>query len=194
MNETLAREPDASPELVEQILIDAAARGDVEAFAELYDAHVQRVYRYFCYWIGDTEEREDLTQQVFLQAWRAIGRYKRTRAPFRAWLVTIAHNLVVDYYRSKKPTATLDRDPPAQDRWSNPEAHLLAASDQESVRRAILRLKPEHQRVLTLRFVEQCEYAEIAQTMGKTEGNIRVIQHRALAELRRLVHHQVHPR
>ncbi|MCL5962594.1 MAG: sigma-70 family RNA polymerase sigma factor [Chloroflexi bacterium] len=175
----------------EQILVDAAIGGDTQAFAALYDQHLERVYRYVHYWVSNRADAEDLTQQVFLNAWRAIGRYRRTGASFVAWLLTIAHNVVMSFYRRAKEMRYLDLEPVSSQRWADPEAEALARYDRVAVRRAILRLKPEQQQVITMRFIERFDYADIGAILGKTEGNVRVIQHRAIAELRRLLAHEV---
>lgn len=179
---------DSEPELV-----DAAVAGDVHAFARLYDRYVDRVYRHVYYRVGNASDAEDLTQQVFLQAWQAIRRYRRTEAPFGAWLVAIAHNLVVSAYRQAKETGSLDGDVRLEAHWGNPEEETLAAQDRLAVARAIQRLKPEQQLVVLLRFVEHADYDVIAAVLGKSSGNVRVILHRALADLRRLLTHEVKP-
>lgn len=171
----------------EASLVDRAVGGDVSAFAALYDAHLTRVYRYVYYHVGNKADAEDLTQQVFLQAWRAIRSFRRGSSPFIAWLLTVAHNIVVSFRRQYKEQTYIELEPQAVARWGNPELETLTGYDRASVRRAILQLKPDQQQVIVLRFVEQFEYAEVAAALGKSEGNIRVIQHRALAELRRLL-------
>jgi RNA polymerase sigma-70 factor (ECF subfamily) len=175
----------------EGTLVEAAIGGDAEAFARLYDLHADRVYRHIYYRIGNRDDSEDLTQQVFLQAWRAIGRYERTKTPFIAWLLTIAYHSVVSHARRAKDVAPIDLEPVARERWSDPEAEALARFDRLEVRRAILRLKPDYQHVIVMRFVEHFDYPAIAAALGKSEGNVRVIQHRALLELRRLLSHEV---
>lgn len=172
-------------------LIDRAVAGDEAAFAQLYDLHLTRVYRHVYYRVGARADAEDLTQQVFLQAWRAVGRYRRAGAPFIAWLLTIAHNLVVSFYRQVKAEPALASEPVAHERWANPEREVLAAYDRLAVRNAILRLKAEQQQIVTMRFLEGFDYGTIAAAVGKTEGNVRVILHRALSELRRLLEREV---
>ncbi len=169
----------------ERVEIERAIAGDEHAFGALYDRHLDRVYRHIYYRVGNRADAEDLSQQVFLKAWQAIGRYRRTGAPFVAWLLTIAHNLVVSFYRRKKEIPLLDLDPASRERWADPEAQLLDEYDRMAVRQAILRLRPEQQHVVTMRFMEQFDYATIAAALGKSEGNVRVIQHRALTDLRR---------
>lgn len=175
----------------EVALIEASVKGDAQAFACLYDRHVERVYNYVYYRVGNRPDAEDLTQQVFLNTWQAIGRYKRTGASFVAWLLTVAHNQVVSFYRQRKEVVYLEVEPAARTNWADPEAAAMIRHDHTTVRRAILSLKPDQQQVITMRFLENLDYADIAAALGKKEGNIRVIQHRALAELQRLLAHEV---
>ena len=177
------REPDDS-------LIVQAIGGDKIAFTQLYDFYYDRVYRHVLYRVPSAEDAEDLTQLVFLQAWRAIGRYRITGSPFIAWLVTIAHNLVMSFYRRNRPTSSLDQDPMEERGDSDPELRTETTFDQERIRAAITQLRPEHQQVVTMRFLENLAHRDIAIALGKSEGSIRVIQHRALGELRRILEHE----
>ncbi len=171
--------------------VEAAIGGDARAFAALYDRHLDRVYSYVYYWVRNKADTEDLTQQVFLNAWRAIGSYRRTKASFISWLLRIAHNLVMSFYRKTKEAPCLDVEPVSIERWADPEAEVFAKLDGQAVRIAILRLKREQQEVVVMRFLQGLDYSEIAAALGKSEGNIRVIQYRALTELRRLLAHEV---
>lgn len=191
MDEVLRVELEAKAGAAERSVIEAAIGGDAEAFAALYDQYLERVYRHVYYWVGNRTDAEDLTQQVFLLAWQAIGRYKQTGASFISWLLTIAHNLAVSFWRRAKETLYLELEPVSDERWADPEAETLAKYDRLAMRRALLRLKPEQQQVITMRFMEHLAYADIAAALRKSEGNVRVIQHRALTEFRRLLAHEV---
>ncbi|MDA8219001.1 MAG: sigma-70 family RNA polymerase sigma factor [Dehalococcoidales bacterium] len=171
-----------------------AVAGEAEAFACLYDLHLTRVYRYVYYQVGNRADAEDLAQQVFLQAWRAIRSYKPGKSPFIAWLFTVAHNAVVSFRRKAKEVTPLQVEPRADRGGVDPEEAALAGHSRETVRRAVLSLRPDWQQVILLRFVGQFDHGEIAAALGKSEGNIRVIQHRALAELRRVLEREVHDR
>jgi RNA polymerase sigma-70 factor, ECF subfamily len=172
---------------VEESLVTQAIEGDKSAFTRLYDLHYDRVYRHVLYRVPSSEDAEDLTQLVFLQAWRAIGRYQLTGTPFIAWLFTIAHNLVMSFYRRTKPTTPLEDDRREERSDNDPEHSAEAKFDQERIRAAITHLRPEHQQVITLRFLENLPHRDIAESLGKSEGAVRVIQHRALGELRRIL-------
>jgi RNA polymerase sigma-70 factor (ECF subfamily) len=171
----------------EAILVQKAIGHDAEAFGKLYDMHVDRVYRNIYYRVGNEADAEDLTQQVFLKAWQAIGKYKKMASPFVAWLMTISHNLVIDFYRTRKDRAYLEAEVLADDSAPSPEREAEASIEQQRLRRAILQLGGDEQQVVMLRFIEGFEFAEIASLLKKREGNIRVILHRALAKLRNIL-------
>jgi len=173
--------------LGEDTLVQRAIGHDADAFGKLYDMHVDRVYRHIYYRVANKTDAEDLTQQVFVKAWEAIGRYKKTASPFVAWLMTISHNLVVDFYRTKKDRAYLEVEVLADGSASNPEQAAEAGFEQQRLRRAILQLGGDEQKVVMLRFIEGFEFAEIASLLSKKEGNVRVILHRALVKLRTIV-------
>jgi RNA polymerase sigma-70 factor (ECF subfamily) len=168
-------------------LVDAAVAGDPHAFAALYDHHLDRVYRHCYYRTGNRADAEDLTQQTFLQAWQAIRRYRRGSSPFVAWLLTISQNLAMSHHRKAREISSPDLTLPSAPAEADPSTALSATIMRDTVRAAILRLRPDRQQVILLRFIEDFSVAEIAATLGKTENNIRVIQHRALADLRTLL-------
>ena len=169
----------------ERTLVQRAIARDKEAFGALYDRHVVRVYRHIYYMVGNTAEAEDLAAQAFLQAWEAIERYQMRGAPFVSWLLRIAHNLGVSYLRSRKESAQLPETLEDHGRERNPEEATQQRLDGERVRQAILELRDEQRRVIMLRFVEDLDYQEVAEIVGKSVAAVRVIQHRALNALRK---------
>lgn len=172
-------------EVDERTLVLRAIARDQAAFGALYDRHVVRVYRHIYYMVGNPAEAEDLTAQAFLQAWQAIPRYQPRAAPFVSWLLRIAHNLGVSYLRSRKQNAELPETLIDHSRLQNPEAALDQRLNSERVHDAILKLREEHRKVIILRFVEDLEYREVAEILGKSVAAVRVIQHRALNALRK---------
>ena len=175
-------------------LVARAIQRDSEAFGQLYEACLDRIYRYVYYRVNSTTEAEDLTEQVFLKAWEAIDRYEQRGVPFLAWLYRLAHNLVVDHYRSQRQTVPLDDLRETEEASEDIEASVHAQLDAEEVREAIQRLSPEHQQLITLRFVEGLSHAEVAQIVGKSEGATRVVQYRALQALARALECRERPR
>ena len=122
----------------ERALVDRAIQRDQEAFGDLYDMHVSRVYRHVYYMVGNAAEAEDLTAQAFLQAWAAIERYQFRGAPFVSWVMRIAHNLGVSHLRSRKPGTELPEILVDQSREGNPEEVLQRQAEGDRVREAIL--------------------------------------------------------
>ncbi len=171
----------------ERKLVEEAIRRDANAFAALYDMHVVRVYRHIYYLVNDSREAEDLTAQTYLKAWEAIDRYKERGAPFVAWLLRIAHNLTISYLRGRRDHRTLEETFIDQKLHRNPEEALEQSSDEDSVRAAILHLREEQRQVIILRFVEEMDYREVAAVIGKSVPAVRVIQHRALTNLRKII-------
>jgi len=167
-----------------ELLIDEAVNGNADDFGRIYDLCVERIYRHVYYRVGNTRDAEDLTQQVFINAWKAIGRYKKTTSPFIAWLIRISHNLVIDHYRKKKDTTYFEYEWEIKDSYSSPEKSAEKYFEQQQLRKVIMQLPSEQQQVILMSFIEGFTYAEIASALNKTEGNIRVILHRALKKMR----------
>jgi len=165
-------------------LVQQAIAGDREAFGDLYELHLDSIYRYIFYRLNDEREAEDLTETVFLKAWEALNRYRPSEIPFAAWLYRIAHNLLVDRHRTHKRLDSLDEH--YSDPQTDPETRALHNVDAAVIVQALTQLDPSHQQVLTLRFINGHSHAETAQIMERSETNVRVLQHRALAALRRL--------
>jgi RNA polymerase sigma-70 factor (ECF subfamily) len=166
-------------------LVLRAIQKDQDAFGELYDRHVVRVYRHIYYMVGSPAEAEDLTAQTFLRAWEAIERYQVRGAPFVSWLLRIAHNLGVSHLRSKRESSQL-HDGIVDDKLRrDPEWVYQQTAEEELVHAAILKLREEQRQVIILRFIEDLDYREVAEIIGKSVAAIRVIQHRALNSLRK---------
>lgn len=164
-------------------LVDRAKGGDSQAFGLLYDRFQPEILRYLTYRTRDAETAEDLTQQVFLKAWQAIPRFEQRGVPFKAWLYRMAHNQMVDHFRTHKPTSELgDFDMPD---GADQESALLAVEMNEALQRALDRLSEDHRQVLVLRFLMEKSAREIGEVMGRKEVTVRGLQMRALQALRR---------
>jgi RNA polymerase sigma-70 factor (ECF subfamily) len=172
--------------LVNRVVVER----DANAFGELYDQFVERVYRYLYFRTGSHPEAEDLTEQVFLKAWEAIGRYRWQGRPFLAWLYRLAHNTHIDHVRTQKPTTSLNRDDRPIEMASPAAAvELGRALDADLLARALGELTPDQRQVIVLKFLEGMDNAQIARSMDKREGAIRALQMRALMSLRRVLEH-----
>ena len=169
----------------EEGLVRQAKQHDQEAFAQLYEEYFDKIYRYVALRIGDRMEAEDITQQVFLNAIKAISSFKWKGVPFSAWLFRIAHNQVVDYLRkkAKRVTAALGESPVIED--SDPQLMFEHKSDIEQLMSAMKKLTPAQQEVISLRFAGEMSIAQVAKAMGRSEGAIKALQHSAIVALRK---------
>jgi RNA polymerase sigma-70 factor (ECF subfamily) len=172
----------------EEGLVAAAVRGDQQAFAGLYEAHFERIYRYIYLKMGDREEAEDMTQQVFLSALRSVGSFKYQGTPFTAWLFRIAHNQIVDHFRRKtRRPVTFEIDDAVPSAAAGPEAMAELSLNMAQVARATQRLTSAQQEVISLRFAGGLSIEETARAMGKNPGAIKALQHAAVLALRKLL-------
>jgi RNA polymerase sigma-70 factor (ECF subfamily) len=165
-------------------LVEKAIRGDAEAFGSIYDVFIDRIYQYVYYRVRNKDDAEDITQQVFVKAWKAIKRYKITSKPFIAWLLRISQNLIKDFYRTRKITSYIDPEFEMPGNEISPEKQAELQYDQKELRRIISGLPEEQQQVIMMKFIEGFSYPEIAASLQKSEGAVRVIQHRALKKMR----------
>ena len=170
-------------------LVRKAAQGDARAFGELYDEYVDRVYSFVRARVSSSHDAEDLTETVFLKAYEAIGRYDDRGLPFSAWLFRIARNVTIDWHRRSGRAPTFVGEDaaerlPARDR---PEEIVLGNLDAERVRAGIRRLTEEQADVIVLRFFWGMSQREIGETIGKTEGSVKALQHRAVRSLERIL-------
>lgn len=166
----------------EKQLVERAAKRDRRAFAKLYSLYVNKIYNYIYYKSSSKAEAEDLTAHVFLKAWEAIDSYRWQGYPFSTWLYRIAHNQIVDHYRTRHEMMPLDLFEAAEsslDPLELAERALLIAQ----VRSAMVHLTSNQQRVVMLRYFEGYSISEIATLMGKAPDAIRALQHRALQVL-----------
>lgn len=169
-------------------MLQRAVKRDRAAFAELYDRCIDQVYRHVYYRVASRDEAEDITQETFLRAWKAIDKYKRTGAPFVAWLLVIASNLIIDHHRASKTLVPLEEvEISSNTAETDPAAVVEQRFDRSYVRSTILKLKGEKQKVIMMRFIDGFSYEDIARVLNKSEGAVRVIQCRALEDLRHLL-------
>ncbi|MBN1250443.1 MAG: sigma-70 family RNA polymerase sigma factor [Anaerolineae bacterium] len=175
------------PHRADQRLLQLAIEGDREAFGELYERYLGEIYRYVYFRVSDEREAEDITAEAFLKTWEHLPRLARKNASirsFRNWLYRVARNRVIDHYRKKKPVPLPD--------GLQTEGDLVreAVEANSQVRRltgAIRQLSSDYQHVIILRFINQFSHAECAEVMGRTEGQTRILQYRALKKLREIM-------
>jgi RNA polymerase sigma-70 factor (ECF subfamily) len=175
------------PQLSDKDVLRFAADGDSEAFGELYDRYVNRIYTYIYYRTGNQHDAEDLTARVFYRAMRHITNYQDRGLPLSAWLYRIAHNLVANWHRDNSRRKEIPLDDGynlTQQSGVHPESALEKTEEREELLRVIRGLPEERQQLIVLKFVEHLSNAEIGHIMGRTEGAIKSLYHRTLIALR----------
>lgn len=164
----------------------AQATRDSAAFDGLYHLYADRVYRYLMARVRDQSLAQELTAQCFLCLLERIGQYRlaeqNNAALFSSWLYRIAHNLMLDYWRRHARIESL----PVEQVAALPAApiNLLERIDMQQIIHCLSYLKESQRQVLVLRFLEEFSIAETAMIMGRSEGAVKALQHRALANLR----------
>jgi RNA polymerase sigma-70 factor (ECF subfamily) len=167
-------------------LVERAQKGDREALEELYLMHFDRIYSYLQMSVGNRHDAEDLTNQTFVKMLESIERFEWRKVPISAWLFRIAHNLAMDHFRANRrwqPEEEPPEPPGSEERSAEEEA--LHSIGRQSMLEMIEGLSIDQQQVLTLKFVFNFPNADVATILGKTEGAIKSLQHRALASLQR---------
>lgn len=174
----------------EDHLIQLAQRGDAAACAALYAQHYDAVYRYCFYRVGDAGLAQDLTSEVFVRLVEKLDAFESRGRPLLAWLYTVARNLVADGHRRAAQSTHVPLDEAAEMQCGGRE-ELQQTVDRKLEARclaaAMRHLTEEQRQVLLLKFVEDRGNAQIARFLGKSEGAIKSLQHRALNALRRAV-------
>jgi RNA polymerase sigma-70 factor (ECF subfamily) len=169
-----------------QDIAERAARRDDRAFARLYDEHLDTVYRYVFYKVGEPNLAEELTAVVFAKAWEGIERFQWRNLPFQHWLLRIASNVVVDHWRSRRrATTSIDGLADAASDEPLPEDRVAYDVEMQTLQAALLRLPDDQRDVLILRFIEGYSHAETASVLHKSEVAVRQIQVRALRAVRK---------
>lgn len=163
-----------------------ACRGNPEAFSHLYEKNVTRIYNYIYYRIGSASDAEDITSRVFYRAFGHINSYVEKGVPFSAWLYRIAHNLIANWHRDnlRRKEVPLEDHLELPHRADQPEKMLEKNQETELLLRGIRKISPDRQQLILLKYLENLSNAEIAQIMGRSEGAIKSLYHRALLSLR----------
>ena len=150
--------------------------------------HFDRIYSYLHLSVGNRYDAEDLTNQTFMKMLESIDRFQWRKAPISAWLFRIAHNLAMDHFRAGRrwqPEEEVPEAPGAAERSA--EEAAFHSIGRRSMLEMIEELSDDQRQVLTLKFVFDFSNAEVATILGKTEGAVKSLQHRALASLQRQI-------
>lgn len=172
----------------EEYIVQQAVDGNQSAFTQLYDVYFDRIYRYIYVRVRRQDVAEDLSQEVFIKALKAMGSYKIGKTPFASWLFRIAHNQVIDHVRKYKKglEISLDEAPPSVGA-EDPVAIIEQKFEVAELNAAIMELSPAQQEVISLRFIADLPIAEVARVLGKSEGTVKALQFNATISLRKLM-------
>jgi RNA polymerase sigma-70 factor (ECF subfamily) len=170
-------------------IIEKSRSGDVEAFGKLYEIHAPTIFRYIYSRVGNRLDAEDLTEEVFIRVWENMPKFKQRGAPFISYLIRVAHNIVIDHYRCARregvELTTTEED--IADHRSDAAEVVMENVELNEIRTMLSRLNENYRTVLGLRFFSNLTLEETAYAMRKSPEAVRVLQHRALAALRKLV-------
>jgi RNA polymerase sigma-70 factor (ECF subfamily) len=177
------------PQLNVSKLLSRITGSERYSFGEFYESHLNEIYRYILFRVHDHDEAEDLTAKVFLEAWESLVDVHRGQKiqNIRAWVYRVAHNKVIDYYRTRKVHESIDdiADTKLPGGWLESKTDDLFAS--RKLADGVRRLPPNYQEVIILRFINEMSHAEVAEIMNLTESHVRVLQYRALKRMRELM-------
>ena len=161
----------------ERPLVEAARR-DPSRFAELYELHFERVYAYVARRVGNRQEAEDITSEVFHQALANIGKFEWRGAPFAGWLLRIAANATADKWRKQA------REHGNPGKETGKEFDFEASDERARLYRMVKELPAEQRLVIEMRFAQEKSIREIGEAIGKTEGAVKQLQFRGIQNLR----------
>jgi RNA polymerase sigma-70 factor, ECF subfamily len=168
-------------------LVERARQYDTRALAEIYDRYAEPIYRYLYRFVGDAAQAEDLTSEVFLKLLQALGTPQAPRERLSGWLYGVAHNLATDWFRSNSRNTAVSLAEDLVADGDLPSTTLEKRQTQKQLRAALRRLTAGQQRVILLRFGEGFKLGEVARLLGKSEGVVKILQHRAVQRLRTLL-------
>jgi RNA polymerase sigma-70 factor (ECF subfamily) len=160
------------------------AKTDADAFGELYDHYFAQIYRFAFSRLRDQDAAEEVTQEVFMKALRAMPRYRPTGHPFSAWLYQIAANAIADHYRQHRPASSLDAAIEVADAQLPVAERVVQSAEAARVWAAIDNLPEQQRTAMTLKLGEDLKLAQIAVVMGKSEGAVKLLIHRGMLGVR----------
>lgn len=148
-------------------------------FASLYEAYVGRIYRFVFSHVGNREDAEDVTSQVFIKAYKSLEQFEG-KGLLENWLLQIAHVAVADFWRERYKLPSVPLLDGAEVASPDGARDFDDETREERIRILLDQLPGSYRQVLQLRFLQRCSITEVARNMGVSEGHARVLQFRAL--------------
>lgn len=181
----------ANAQLLEEWeLVRRAQQYDDAALESLYQIYYPKIYNYAFLQMGDVQAAEDLTSDVMLKMIESLKRYRFKGLPFGAWVFRIARNRLIDLHRRRRRRGEVDLSETLSSALANPQALTERALERGQLQVALKHLTDEQRQVIVLKFIEGFDNRSAGRIMGRSEGAIKSLQHRALASLRRILYQE----
>jgi RNA polymerase sigma-70 factor, ECF subfamily len=171
---------------VDDVALASMIEQDFDAFTELYRRHSADVFRFVRMQVRDDAAAEDVTAQTFFRAWSSATSF-RGEGSYKGWLIQIAHNTLADWYSKEAHALPTEEPPETVDPDPTPPAQVIRLEERNEVHQVVAKLPVEQRRAVVLRYLLEVPIIEIAKLMGRTEGAVRILLHRARLRMRRLV-------
>ena len=169
-------------------MLNRARSLDPDALTEIHDTYYVPIFRYISLRVGDHHTAEDLRSEVFMRLLHALRDKTAPQKTLRGWLYSVASRVVKDHYRKKYRVQHTELDDSFPSDLAEPDQEVERQMTQENLQNAMRDLTEDQQNVLALRFGYDMSIREVAETMGKSEGSIKMLQARAVATLSRILH------
>ena len=173
--------------LEEWQLVRNAQKYDEDALQKLYEKYYPKIYNYAFLQMGDVHAAEDLTSDVMLKMLESIQKYSFRGLPFGAWVFRIARNRLIDLHRRRKRRGEVDLSETISGTLASPESMAERALERGQIQIALKHLTDEQRQVIVLKFIQGFDNRSVGRIMGRSEGAVKSLQHRALGRLRRVL-------
>jgi len=173
-------------------LVIKCQKGDSDAFGQLYDLFADRMFKFICLKVSDRGIAEDILQEVFIKSWQGMKTVRLENLNFKAWLYKVTSNTINDHFRKiYRSPLILELDENLNAASDENLADSASKSqDLELIKECINNLPPKHQQILELRFVQDLTIKETADILNKSNLAVRIMQHRALKQLKNILQQQ----
>ena len=176
--------------LAEWDIIRRAQQYDDAAIEALYQTYYPKIYNYAFLQMGDVQAAEDLASDVMLKMIESIGKYHFRGLPFGAWVFRIARNRLIDLHRRRRRRGEVDLSETLSSTLASPQSLAERAIERGQLQIALKHVTDEQRQVIVLKFIQGFDNRSVGKIMGRSEGAIKSLQHRALLSLRRLLYQE----
>ena len=188
--EEAVQRDDSDDVLAEWDIVRRAQEYDEPAVEALYQKYYPKIYNYAFMQMGDAQAAEDLASDVMLKMIESMHKYTFRGLPFGAWVFRIARNRLIDLHRRRRRRGEVDLSGSLSSALASPQVLAERALERGQIQVALKHLTDEQRQVIVLKFIQGFDNRSIGQIMGRSEGAIKSLQHRALGALRRLLYQE----